>query len=117
MPATLRGLIAARIDRLPEAAKATLQRASVVGRFLNYRALRALHDDHSELDRSIAALLRAELVREWAHVPEREYLFKHAVTQEAAYASILLEQRRVLHRRLAPFIEQEPTRLRLLSER
>jgi class 3 adenylate cyclase/tetratricopeptide (TPR) repeat protein len=109
MPATLRGLIAARIDRLPELAKATLQRASVVGRFVNHRALRALHDDASALDRSIAALLRAELVREWAHVPEREYLFKHALTQEAAYASILLEQRRALHQRLAVFLEQEPT--------
>ena len=90
MPTTLRGLIAARIDRLPAAAKATLQRASVVGRFLNYRALRALHEGDGELDRSLAHLLRAELIREWAHVPEREYLFKHALTQEAAYASILL---------------------------
>jgi len=109
MPATLRGLIAARIDRLPAAAKAVLQRASVVGRFVNYRALQALHDGSGELDRSIAQLLRAELIREWAHVPEREYLFKHALTQEAAYASILLDQRRALHRRLAIFIEQEAT--------
>ena len=109
IPATLRGLIAARIDRLPAAAKATLQRASVVGRFLSYRALQALDDGESELDRSLASLLRAELIREWTHVPEREYLFKHALTQEAAYASILLDQRRALHRRLALFLEQEPT--------
>ena len=109
MPATLRGLIAARIDRLPAAAKATLQRASVVGRFVNYRALQALDEGDRELDRSIAALLRAELIREWAHVPEREYLFKHALTQEAAYGSILLDYRRSLHRRLALFLEQEPT--------
>ena len=109
MPATLRGLIAARIDRLPPAAKATLQRASVIGRFLSYRALRALHEGDGELDRSLAHLLRAELIREWAHVPEREYLFKHALTQEAAYAGILLDQRRELHRRLATFLEQEAT--------
>jgi class 3 adenylate cyclase/tetratricopeptide (TPR) repeat protein len=109
MPATLRGLIAARIDRLPAAAKATLQRASVIGRFLSYRALRALHEGDGELDRSLAHLLRAELIREWAHVPEREYLFKHALTQEAAYASILLDQRRELHGRLATFLEQEAT--------
>jgi tetratricopeptide (TPR) repeat protein len=109
MPTTLRGLIAARVDRLPAAAKVTLQRASVIGRFLSYRALRALHEGDGELDRSLAHLLRAELIREWAHVPEREYLGKHALTQEAAYASILLDQRRELHGRLATFLEQEAT--------
>jgi tetratricopeptide (TPR) repeat protein len=109
MPPTLRGLIAARIDRLPTAAKAVLQRASVVGRFVNYRALRALQDAGEEVDRSIAHLLRAELLREWTHAPARQYLFKHALTQEAAYASILLDQRQALHRRLALFFEAEPT--------
>ena len=109
MPATLRGLIAARIDRLPAGAKATLQRASVIGRFVGYPALRALHAGESELDRSLAHLLRAELLREWAHAPERQYIFKHALTQEAAYASILHEQRRTLHRETATFLERETT--------
>ena len=109
MPATLRGLIAARIDRLPAPAKATLQRASVIGRFVGYPALRALHAGESELDRSLAHLLRAELLREWAHAPERQYIFKHALTQEAAYASILHEQRRTLHREAATFLERETT--------
>ena len=105
MPATLRGLIAARIDRLPAPAKATLQRAAVIGRFVGYPALRALHGGESELDRSLAHLLRAELLREWAHGPERQYIFKHALTQDAAYASILHEQRRTLHRETATFLE------------
>jgi len=109
MPTTLRGLIAARIDRLSAAAKATLQRASVLGRFLSYRALRALHDGDVDLDRSLAHLQRAELIREQAHVAERGYLFKHALTQEAAYASILLDQRRALHRQLALYFEREAT--------
>jgi class 3 adenylate cyclase/tetratricopeptide (TPR) repeat protein len=109
IPATLRGLIAARIDRLPAPAKATLQRASVIGRFVGYPALRALHAGESELDRSLAHLLRAELLREWTHAPERQYLFKHALTQEAAYASILHEQRRTLHREAATFLERETT--------
>ena len=109
MPATLRGLIAARIDRLPAPAKATLQRASVIGRFVGYPVLRALHAGESELDRSLAHLLRAELLREWAHAPERQYLFKHALTQEAAYASILHEQRRTFHREAATFLERETT--------
>jgi class 3 adenylate cyclase len=109
IPATLRGLIAARIDRLPAPAKATLQRAAVIGRFVAYPALRALHAGESDLDRSLAHLLRAELLREWAHAPERQYIFKHALTQEAAYASILHEQRRMLHREAAAFLEHGTT--------
>jgi class 3 adenylate cyclase/tetratricopeptide (TPR) repeat protein len=109
IPPTLRGLIAARIDRLPAAAKAVLQRAAVIGRFVSYRALQALYDGHGDLDRSIAQLLRADLLREWSHVPERQYVFKHALTQEAAASSILLDERQVLNRRLALFFEQEPT--------
>ncbi len=106
MPGTLRGVIAARIDRLPPAAKATLQRASVIGRFFAVRALRALEDSPEELDRALAHLLRAELVREWRRLPEGEYLFKHALTQEAAYASLLGEQRRLLHCRVAACLEE-----------
>ena len=110
IPSTLRGLIAARIDRLPPPAKAVLQRAAVIGRFVSYRALQALYEGHGgDLDRSIALLLRAELLREWSHVPERQYIFKHALTQEAASSSILLDERRALNRRLALFFEDEPT--------
>jgi class 3 adenylate cyclase len=105
LPATLRGVIVARIDRLPDAAKAALQRASIVGRFFTRRALEALGD--VDLDRSLADLMRAEMIREQRRLPEPEYLFKHALTQEAAYAGILLEQRRALHRRLAEHLEQE----------
>jgi class 3 adenylate cyclase/tetratricopeptide (TPR) repeat protein len=107
LPATLRGVIAARIDRLGEVAKATIQRASVVGRFFTRRALLALAEDNADLDRALADLMRAELIREQRRLPEPEYLFKHALTQEAAYAGILLEQRRLLHRRLAGYLEQE----------
>ena len=107
LPATLRGVIVARIDRLPDGAKAALQRASIVGRFFTRRALEALGDDSVDLDRALADLMRAEMIREQRRLPEPEYLFKHALTQEAAYAGILLEQRRALHRRLADHLEQE----------
>jgi tetratricopeptide (TPR) repeat protein len=106
LPATLRGVIAARIDRLPETAKTALQRASVVGRFFSQGTLRALADTDVDLDRALAELMRAELVREQRRLPEPEYLFKHALTQEAAYAGILLQERRTLHRRLAEHLEQ-----------
>jgi predicted ATPase len=105
IPTTLRGMIGARIDRLPAPAKTLLQHAAVIGRFFGYRALRALSDEAADLDRPLAHLLRAELIREFASPPERQYLFKHALTQEAAEASLLAEQRRDLHGRVARHLE------------
>jgi tetratricopeptide (TPR) repeat protein len=105
IPTTLRGMIGARIDRLPVEAKALLQHAAVIGRFFAYRTLRALSDEPAELDRALAHLLRAELIREFASPPERQYIFKHALTQEAAEASLLAEQRRDLHGRVARHLE------------
>jgi class 3 adenylate cyclase len=106
LPTTLRGVLAARIDRLPAGAKKTLQRASVVGRFFTHGALHALADPEEELDRSLAHLLRAELIREWARLPERQYVFKHVLTREAAYSSILGEPRRALHAQVARHLEE-----------
>jgi len=106
MPDTLRGVIAARIDRLPPEVKGTLQHAAVVGRFFTRRVLVALAEPGQDMDRAIAHLLRAELIREFARLPEPEYIFKHALTQEAAYASILTERRRLLHERVAAHIEE-----------
>ena len=106
LPSTLRGVLAARIDRLPAGAKRTLQQASVVGRFFSHGALRALAEPEEELDRSLAHLLRAELIREWARLPERQYIFKHVLTREAAYSSILGEARRALHAQVARHLEE-----------
>jgi class 3 adenylate cyclase/tetratricopeptide (TPR) repeat protein len=105
IPTTLRGMIGARIDRLPAPAKALLQHAAVIGRFFGYRTLRALSDEPAELDRAVAHLLRAELIREFASPSERQYIFKHALTQEGAEASLLAEQRRDLHGRVARHLE------------
>ncbi|MGQ0548453.1 MAG: ATP-binding protein [Armatimonadota bacterium] len=107
IPSTLRGLIAARIDRLPAAAKVVVQHASVVGRTFTYRILRSLLNGDNILDPSLASLLRAELILERARLPEPEYVFKHALTQESAYASILKNQRKDLHRKVAAFLEKE----------
>jgi tetratricopeptide (TPR) repeat protein len=106
IPDTLRGVIAARIDRLPQDARATLQHAAVVGRFFTRRLLAALAEPSQDLDGAIAHLLRTELIREFARLPEPEYIFKHALTHEAAYASILGERRRVLHERVAMNLEE-----------
>jgi class 3 adenylate cyclase/tetratricopeptide (TPR) repeat protein len=106
LPTTLRGVLAARIDRLPAAAKLTLQRASVIGRFFSHRALESLSEPAENVDRALTDLLRAELIREWARLPERQYVFKHALTQDAAVASLLVEQRKTLHAAVARHLEQ-----------
>jgi class 3 adenylate cyclase/tetratricopeptide (TPR) repeat protein len=97
IPGTLRGVLAARIDGLPTEGKRALQHAAVVGRFFTYRALQALSEGDEDLDRALAQLLRADLIRESGRDPERRYMFKHALVQDAGYASILAERRKGLH--------------------
>lgn len=109
IPGNLQSLLIARIDRLEEDARHTLQLASVIGRSFYFRVLEAINQAitavHSELDRQLLALQRVELIREAARVPELEYMFRHSLTQEAAYSTILLRQRREYHRRTAEAIE------------
>jgi len=105
IPGTLRGVLAARIDGLPPEAKRALQRASVVGRFFTLRALQALTESDEELERALAQLLRADLIRESGRDPERRYIFKHALVQDAAYGSILTERRKDLHATVARHLE------------
>ncbi len=105
LPETLQGLLAARIDRLDEEVRRTLQAAAVIGPSFAYRVLRMI-DESERLDRHLATLQRLELVRELGREPERLYGFRHALTQEAAYDSILQRRRRELHRRVAESLEQ-----------
>jgi len=105
IPATLRGVLAARIDALPAEAKRAMQRAAVIGRFFTHRALQALSEDDDDIQRALAQLLRADLIRESGRDPERRYMFKHALVQDAAYASILAERRKGLHGTVARHLE------------
>ncbi|HVS08329.1 MAG TPA: adenylate/guanylate cyclase domain-containing protein, partial [Planctomycetota bacterium] len=106
IPGTLRGVLAARIDGLPAEAKRAIQRAAVVGRFFTHRALQALSEGDDDLERALAQLLRADLIRESGRDPERRYMFKHALVQDAAYASILVERRKGLHATAARHLER-----------
>jgi class 3 adenylate cyclase len=105
IPSTLRGVLAARIDGLPPEAKQALQRAAVVGRYFTHRALQALSEGDDNLERALAQLLRADLIRESGRDPERRYMFKHALVQDAAYASVLAERRKGLHGTVARHLE------------
>lgn len=106
IPDTLQGVLLARIDRLDSDLRHTLQLASVIGKTFLYRLLQAIVEAERELDTQLAQLQRADLVREKARRPELEYMFKHSLTQEAAYDSLLLERRREFHRKVSAALEE-----------
>ncbi len=108
LPDSLQALLTARIDRLDEATRRTLQVASVLGRNFARSPLAALVDEPQHLDNHLLELQRMELIREVARLPEPEYAFHHTLTHEATYNTILLRQRRALHRRAAEVIEALP---------
>ncbi len=105
IPGNVQALLAARIDRLQEDARSTLQMAAVVGRSFYYRVLARVADLVGDLSAQLLALQRAQFIQEAARRPELEYIFRHALTQEAAYSAILLRQRRVYHRRVGETLE------------
>ena len=105
IPDTVQGVIMARIDRLDEEVKEVLQKASVVGRSFIYRVLLALQQVENRLADHLAELQATELIREKQRIPELEYIFKHALAQEATYESILMARRRELHARVAETTE------------
>jgi len=106
MPATVQAVLAARIDRLPPAGKRLLQTAAVIGTDVPFPLLRAITDMPEEaLHRGLAHLQAAEFLYETSLFPEHEYTFKHALTHEVAYSSLLLERRRVLHARIVEALE------------
>ena len=106
VPATVQAVLAARIDRLAPEEKGLLQTAAVLGTDVPFALLRAIADvPEAALHRSLAHLQAAEFLYETRLFPEPEYTFKHALTHEVAYGSLLLERRRGLHARLVEAIE------------
>jgi class 3 adenylate cyclase/tetratricopeptide (TPR) repeat protein len=106
VPATVQAVLAARIDRLAPEEKGLLQTAAVLGTDVPFALLRAIADvPEATLHRSLAHLQAAEFLYETRLFPEPEYTFKHALTHEVAYGSLLLERRRGLHARLVEAIE------------
>jgi class 3 adenylate cyclase/predicted ATPase len=131
IPDTLHGALSARIDRLAPETKRVLQLASVVGRIFTYPILSAIAKGSplpggrsqsiptkeggdggegeealgSHLLAHLVTLERTQLIRERARLPEREYIFKHHLTQEAAYSGLLKRERRAYHRQVAEALE------------
>src|SRR5216684_3137163 len=106
VPATVQAVLAARIDRLAPEEKRLLQTAAVVGTDVPFALLRAIADVPEEaLHRGLAHLQAAEFLYETRLFPAQDYTFKHALTHEVAYGSLLLERRRVLHARIVGALE------------
>ncbi|HET6443345.1 MAG TPA: AAA family ATPase, partial [candidate division Zixibacteria bacterium] len=105
IPDNLQALLTARIDGLTEEVRQTLQAASVIGRNFYRRVLKMIDDTSDEFDSHIQTLLRQEMIRESARVPEIEYRFRNPLTQEAAYRTILLKRRRKFHQRVGEVME------------
>jgi class 3 adenylate cyclase/tetratricopeptide (TPR) repeat protein len=107
IPATVRTVLADRIDRLPQDEKQLLQCAAAVGIVVPWRLLRAIADLPDEmLNRCMANLQRAEFVYESNLFPELEYSFTHALTNEVAYGALVRERRTALHRRIVRALEE-----------
>ncbi|MDA1349905.1 MAG: AAA family ATPase, partial [Chloroflexi bacterium] len=107
LPDTLAGVINARLDRLGDETKRVAQTAAVVGREFRFATLAAVSERPGGLDDALSELERRDLVREMSRVPDRVYRFKHALTRDAAYGSLLLKSRRDLHRRTAECLESQ----------
>jgi predicted ATPase/class 3 adenylate cyclase len=106
VPATVQAVLAARIDRLPAEAKRLLQTAAVIGHEVPLSLLQAVVEMPPEsLQRNLAHVQTAEFLYETRLFPESEYTFKHALTHEVAYGSVLQERRRGLHARIVEALE------------
>jgi class 3 adenylate cyclase len=106
VPATVQAVLAARIDRLPLEEKQLLQSAAVIGKDVPFSLLQAITElADEELRRGLTHLQAAEFLYETSLFPDLEYTFKHALTHEVAYGSLLHERQRALHARIVEAIE------------
>ena len=106
VPDTVQGVLAARMDRLPAAERYVLQIAAVVGKDAPLSILQAVAVQPKDvLAQHLRHLQRAEFIYEKGQMSERVYTFKHALTQDVAYASLLGHTRRKVHRQTAEVLE------------
>jgi class 3 adenylate cyclase/tetratricopeptide (TPR) repeat protein len=111
LPDTIQGIVLSRIDRLPPDEQLTLKVAAVIGRTFAFTPLRDTLGEHMEVSQRLLMgylddLIELELTPLDAPEPELTYIFKHVITQEVAYETLLFAQRRQLHRTVAQWYEQ-----------
>jgi class 3 adenylate cyclase/tetratricopeptide (TPR) repeat protein len=105
LPVSLSGLLTARLDRLGDEVRRVAEVAAVVGQEFDLGDVAALFDGDGDADARLRELVRRGVLVERQRRPRPRYGFRHALLQEAAYETILLKERRRLHRRLARHLE------------
>ena len=106
VPDRIQDVLAARLDRLPEEPKRAIQIASIIGREFALRLLARITEAGSRLEGIVGELRALELIYEKAAHPELAYMFKHALTHDVAYESMLVQRRKALHRIVGSAIEE-----------
>ena len=107
LPRTVQGILAARIDRQPGEHKQLLQTLAVIGRESRLDLIgQIVPIAEPQLHRMLAELGASEFIYEQPAYPQVEFVFKHALTQEVAYNSLLIERRKQLHERIAGALER-----------
>ncbi|HEY6421294.1 MAG TPA: adenylate/guanylate cyclase domain-containing protein [Candidatus Binataceae bacterium] len=107
IPSTVQAILASRIDRLPPDEKDLLHTLAVIGREFSLGLVKAVSGkSEDELQLILSDLQLAEFIYEQPAAGDVEYTFKHALTQEVAYGSVLIERRKALHGRAAAGIEE-----------
>jgi class 3 adenylate cyclase/tetratricopeptide (TPR) repeat protein len=108
IPSTVQAVVASRIDRLPPEEKDLLQTLAVIGKEFPLRLVREVSEkSDDELQRLLSELQIAEFIYEQPAISDVAYVFKHALSQQVAAGSALLERRRVLHQRVARVLEAQ----------
>jgi len=106
VPDTIQGIISARLDRVEESLKRIMQVASVIGREFAFRILQSITGMKEDLKSCLLNLQGLEFIYEKQLFPELEYIFKHALTQEVAYSSLLIKRRKEIHEKIGDVIEE-----------
>jgi tetratricopeptide (TPR) repeat protein len=106
IPHSINEVLMARIDHLDESNRNLVKIASVIGRNFFYRVLDKVAEDIEDVDGILSYLKAIQLIRERERLDEIQYIFKHALAQEAAYKSILETRRTALHLKIAASIEK-----------
>jgi len=106
IPSTINDIIMARVDRLPEKTKSLLQTGAVIGREFNYALLRRVTGlPEKELHASLSLPRDLEIIYEQGVYPETLYIFKHALTRDVLYKSIITKKKKEIHQQVANAIE------------
>jgi len=106
LPDTVQAVIRSRLDRLDQYSRESMRLASVIGREFTRRILEQISTFKEQLSQSLENLKVLELIQQIRVIPEMEYMFKHVITQEVTYETLLHQQRKDLHGLVGQAIEE-----------